>query len=49
MELYTLAQNGTAEQSIQYTENNVRAMLNNAELPVEFWCKAAKAQVYTRC
>ena len=24
-------------------------MLNNAKLLVEFWCKAAKAQVYTRC
>ena len=47
-EPHTSAQNGTAERSIQYTENNVRAMLDDAELPVEFWCEAAKAQAYVR-
>jgi hypothetical protein len=26
----------------------VRAILNNTELLVEFWCEAAKAQVYIR-
>jgi hypothetical protein len=47
-EPYTSAQNGPAERSIQYTENNVRAMLDDAELPVEFWCEAAQAQAYMR-
>jgi hypothetical protein len=48
-EPHTSAQNGTAERAIQYTENNIRAMLDDAELPVEFWCEAAKAQAYVRC
>ena len=47
-ETHTSAQNGPAERSIQYTEHNVRAMLDDAELPVEFWCEAASAQSYTR-
>lgn len=47
-EPYTSAQNGPAERSIQTTEHNVRAMIDDAELPVEFWCEAAEAQAYTR-
>lgn len=47
-EPYTSAQNGVAERSIQSTENNVRAMIDDAELPVEFWCEAATAQAYVR-
>jgi hypothetical protein len=47
-ETHTSAQNGPAERSIQYTEHNVRSMLDDAELPVEFWCEAAEAQSYVR-
>ena len=47
-ELYTSAQNGIAERSILITEGNIRTMLDDAELPVEFWCEAAESQAYTR-
>jgi hypothetical protein len=47
-EPYTSAQNGTSERSIQQTEHNVRAMLDDAQLPVEFWCEGAEAQAYVK-
>ena len=47
-EPYTSAQNGTAERSIQFTEASIRCMIDDAQLPVEFWCEAAQAQAYTR-
>ena len=47
IEAHTSAQNGPAERSIQTTEQNVCTMLDDTELLVEFWCKAAEAQAYT--
>ncbi|KAI1004161.1 hypothetical protein K3495_g4052 [Podosphaera aphanis] len=47
-EPHTSAQNGPAERSIQFTEASIRCMLDDAKLPVEFWCEAAQAQAYTR-
>ena len=47
-EFYTSVQNGPAERSIQTTEYNMCAMIDNAELSVEFWCKAAEVQAYIR-
>lgn len=47
-ETHTSHQNGPAERSIQYTENNIRAMIDDAGLPAEFWCEAAEAQAYHR-
>ncbi|EKD12976.1 hypothetical protein MBM_08930 [Drepanopeziza brunnea f. sp. 'multigermtubi' MB_m1] len=40
--------NSPAERSIKTTEHYIKTALNNAELLVEFWYKAAKAQAYTR-
>ncbi|POS82616.1 hypothetical protein EPUL_004806, partial [Erysiphe pulchra] len=40
--------NGPAERSIQTTEKSIRCMLDDAKLPVEFWCEEAQAQAYTR-
>lgn len=45
-EAYTSSQNGPAERYIQYSENNIRAMIDDGQVPVEFWCEAAKAQCY---
>lgn len=45
---YTSSQNGVAERNIQTTENNVRAMLKDAELPLEFWDEAARTDAYLR-
>lgn len=47
-EPYVSRQNGPAERAIQYTENNSRSMLEDAKLPVEFWCEAAEAQSYIK-
>lgn len=47
-EAYTSRQNGTAERSIQFTENNIRAMIDDSGLPVEFWCEAAVYQSHFR-
>jgi hypothetical protein len=39
---YSSNQNGPAERGIQTSENTIRAMLKYSQLPVEFWCYAAK-------
>ena len=41
-------QNGVAERAIQTTENSVQAMIKDAELPIEFWVKAAETDAYLR-
>ena len=49
---YTIAynsnQNGIAERGIRTTENQIRAMLQDACLPLEFWPEAADADLYVR-
>ena len=45
---YMSTQNGVAERGIRTIENSVRAMLKDAELPLEFWPEAAQADVYLR-
>lgn len=40
--------NGLPERGIRTTTANVRAMLEDANLPVEFWCEAAEASTYIR-
>jgi hypothetical protein len=42
------SQNGVAERSIQTTENEVRAMIKEAELSIKLWHKAAEADAYLR-
>jgi hypothetical protein len=41
-------QNGPAERSIQTVEADMRAMLEEAQLPIEFWDEAAEADSYMR-
>lgn len=41
-------QNGPAERSIQTVEFDMRAMLEEAQLPIEFWDEAAEADSYMR-
>jgi len=41
-------QNEVAERVIRITENSMRAMIKNAELPIEFWAEAAKTDAYLR-
>ena len=41
-------QNGPAERNIQTVEADMRAMLKDAELPIEFWDEAAEADAYIR-
>lgn len=41
-------QNGPAERSIQTVEFDMRAMLEDAKLPLEFWDEAAEADSYMR-
>ncbi|KAI0991074.1 hypothetical protein K3495_g17113, partial [Podosphaera aphanis] len=41
-------QNGVAERSIQTAENSMRAMLEDAKLPIEFWDEAVEADAYIR-
>ena len=41
-------QNGIAERHIQTTEAGIRAMLKDAELPIEFWDEASMAISYLR-
>lgn len=41
-------QNGPAERSIQTAEHAMRAMLDDAQLPIEFWDEAAEADAYIR-
>lgn len=47
-EAYTSHQNGPAERAIQSNENSVRALLDDSELPVEFWCEASTCHTYLR-
>jgi hypothetical protein len=44
--LYKSNQNRVAEKTIQYTEADTRAILAEAKLPIEFWDKAAEADMY---
>lgn len=39
-------QNGPAERAIQMVEFDMRAMLEDAQLPIEFWGETAEADVY---
>lgn len=41
-------QNGPAERSIQTVEGNMRALLEEAKPPLEFWDEAAEAEAYVR-
>ena len=41
-------QNGVAERAIRTTENSVRAMIKDAELPIEFWKEAMETDAYLR-
>ncbi|KAI0992563.1 hypothetical protein K3495_g15622, partial [Podosphaera aphanis] len=41
-------QNGPAERNIQTVNADVRAMLREADLPIEFWDEAAEADSYMR-
>ena len=41
-------QNGPAERSIQTAEHAMRAMLDDAQLPIEFWDEAVEADAYIR-
>ena len=47
-EAYTSRQNGVPERDIRTTENNVRAMIKEAGLPIEFWSEAAMTDAYIR-
>ena len=47
-EAYTSRQNGVPERDIRTTENNVRAMIKEAGLPIEFWPEAAMTDAYIR-
>ena len=45
---YNSIQNGVVERGIRTTENQFRAMLQDAGLPLEFWPEAAEADSYVR-
>ncbi|OBW64777.1 MAG: Nucleotide-diphospho-sugar transferase [Aureobasidium pullulans] len=45
---YMSSQNGPVERSHQTIQNGTRAMLKDANLPVELWVEAAQADVYIR-
>ena len=45
---YMSIQNGVAERAIRTTENSVRAMIKEAQLPIEFWVQAAQTDAYLR-
>ena len=45
---YNSIQNGVAERGIRTTENQIRAMTQDAELPMEFWPEAGEADAYVR-
>lgn len=42
----TSNQNGPAERNIQTCKNSMRAMLKDANLPLEFWDEAVETDVY---
>ena len=44
----TSSQNGPAERSIQTAENAMRAMLDDMDLPMEFWDEAVEHDAYIR-
>ena len=45
---YNFIQNDIAERGIRTTENDVRAMIQDAGLPMEFWPEAAQTDAYVR-
>ena len=45
---YNSLQNGIAERGIRTSENQIRAMLHDAGLPIEFWPEAGEADAYVR-
>ena len=47
-EAYNSIQNGSIERAIQTAENDMRALLKDAQLPNEFWTEALQAGVYLR-
>ena len=47
-EPYHSNQNGVAERHIRTVENDIRAILAEADLPIEFWPEAAQSDVYVR-
>ena len=46
--LYRSYQNGPAEKTIQRSEGDARAMLAEANLPIEFWDEAVETDTYLR-
>ena len=44
--LYNLIQNDVIERNIKITKNQIRAMIKNAELSIEFWFEIDKINVY---
>ena len=44
--LHMSIQNGVAERAIQTTENSVRAMIKDVELPIKFWVEVAETDAY---
>ena len=46
--IHTSSQNGIPERAIQSTRKSIRAMLKEANLPLEFWDEAAKTDAYIR-
>ena len=47
-EAYNSIQNGSIERAIQTAENDMRALLKDAQLPNEFWTEALQTGVYLR-
>ena len=47
-EPYYSNQNGVAERYIRIVENDIRVILAEADLPIEFWPEAAQSDVYVR-
>ncbi|KAI0992407.1 hypothetical protein K3495_g15778, partial [Podosphaera aphanis] len=45
---YSSNQNGVAERGIQTSENEARALLQDSEMPVEFWDYAVESGAYIR-
>ena len=46
--VYNSLQNDVAERAIRITKNQIRIMLQNADLPLEFWPEADEANIYVR-
>lgn len=45
---YNSIQNDVIKRGIRTTENQIRAMIKNAELPIKFWPKTQKTNIYIR-